>query len=189
MALKRSIDLILASLVTVFLFWLIIVLWVAVKIQSAGPGIFAQVRVGKDQRLFTCYKFRTMSKNSAQVGTHEIDPQSITTIGALLRKAKLDELPQIWNVFRNEMSFVGPRPCLPTQIDVVQNRQKLGVFDIKPGITGLSQVLQIDMSQPYELSLSDQQYVLSQSTMLDLKILFRTLLGKGSGDKVKKSDA
>jgi lipopolysaccharide/colanic/teichoic acid biosynthesis glycosyltransferase len=183
---KRGFDITIAVLVLFFLSWLLILVWVAVKLQSPGPGFFAQRRVGRHERVFTCYKFRTMSIGTPELGTHQVSDAAITTVGAFLRRTKLDELPQVWNVLCNEMSLVGPRPCLPSQNEVLAHRRNVGVYESKPGITGLSQISQIDMSRPRELAELDQEYVRLQSIKLDIAIIIKTILGKGAGDKITR---
>ncbi|MEJ6403195.1 sugar transferase [Yoonia sp. 2307UL14-13] len=182
---KRGLDLVFASAVLLLFWWLLLAVWLVIKGTSKGPGIFAQTRIGKNQKPFTCYKFRTMTVGTDQVGTHEVSSASITNIGRLLRKTKVDELPQVWNIFSGDISLVGPRPCLPTQQELIKSRQNRDVFSVLPGITGLSQVRNIDMSVPEQLSVSDAEYIARQSILLDLKIVVRTFLGQGQGDKVR----
>lgn len=181
---KRTIDLLFCFGMIVVFGWLLALLWIAVRMSSPGPGIFAQVRVGRNQQPFTCFKFRTMSVGTAQVATHKLTPASVTGFGKILRASKLDELPQIWNLLKGEMSLVGPRPCLPSQAELIEERQKQNVFDILPGITGYSQINGIDMSDPVRLAKSDGHYLKHRSTVLDLRILAATFVGRGSGDKV-----
>jgi lipopolysaccharide/colanic/teichoic acid biosynthesis glycosyltransferase/uncharacterized protein YbjT (DUF2867 family) len=181
---KRLIDVSFAVFVLIFASWLMAVIWLMIRLDSSGPGVFSQERVGQDGEVFTCYKFRTMQKGTKQVGTHELSPASITRLGNILRKTKLDELPQVWNILRNEQSLIGPRPCLPSQTAVVEERYKAGVFAVKPGISGLSQIQHIDMSEPLRLARMDAQYVARQSLLLDVKITLATALGSGQGDKV-----
>jgi O-antigen biosynthesis protein WbqP len=105
---------------------------------DTGSPIFLQKRVGRHKKPFTLVKFRTMKKNTASVGTHLADAAAITPLGSFLRRTKLDELPQLWNVLKGEMSLVGPRPCLFNQEDLVAEREQRGVFNARPGITGIS---------------------------------------------------
>jgi lipopolysaccharide/colanic/teichoic acid biosynthesis glycosyltransferase len=183
---KRTIDLGFAVAVTVAFWWLMIVIWIVIKLQSPGPGIFAQDRVGRRGKMFTCYKFRTMKLGTAQAATNEVSASSVTALGHFLRRTKIDELPQIWNIFRNEVSLVGPRPCLPVQGALVEARRRHGVLELKPGITGLAQVNGIDMSEPERLARWDVRYGALQSLILDLKIILATVMGGGQGDKVAK---
>lgn len=184
---KRAIDLSFAVFVLVFASWLMVLVWIMIRLDTSGPGIFSQQRVGKNGAPFTCYKFRTMPLGTKDVSTHELSDASITRLGNILRKTKVDELPQIVNILRNELSLIGPRPCLPSQTDVVEERKKAGVFAIKPGISGLSQIQNIDMSQPIKLARIDAQYIARQSLLLDAKITLATALGSGQGDKVARS--
>ena len=123
---KRLLDLTFAGFILIFLWWLLALAWLAVKLTSSGPGILSQTRIGKNGELFTCYKFRTMKLDTKIVGTHEVEPNSITSVGKFLRKTKIDELPQLWNIIKNEMSLVGPRPCLPSQSQLIYARKRLG---------------------------------------------------------------
>lgn len=125
-----------------------------------------------------------MKQGTAQAGTHEVSSAAVTKIGAFLRKTKIDELPQIWNIFRGELSLVGPRPCLPVQTELNEARHKLGVYEITPGITGLAQINGIDMSRPELLAQWDARYIAQQSLLLDLKIIIATFTGSGQGDLV-----
>ena len=124
---------------------------------DSGSPIFSQKRIGKNESIFKVYKFRTMVPGTVNCGTHLVDPNSITLLGNMLRRTKLDELPQLWNILKGEMSFVGPRPCLLNQHEVIEERQKLGIFNARPGLTGLAQINHIDMSNPKKLSLTDKK--------------------------------
>lgn len=182
---KRSVDLFVATSVLVFLGWLLILLGIAIRLESPGPALFRQVRVGQYQRSFTCLKLRTMHIHTPNIGTHEVAASSVTGLGGFLRRTKLDELPQVLNVLLNQMSLVGPRPSLPSQNEVIAARAQLGVDVLKPGITGLSQCRGIDMSTPNQLAISDAEYLKLQSLVLDCKIIMQTALGKGGGDKIR----
>ncbi len=172
---KRILDLVFAVAVIVLLWWALLIVWLVVRLQSHGPGIFAQRRVGKDGQTFTCLKFRTMASGTIEVGTHDAPTDAITPIGHLLRRTKFDELPQAVNILRNQISLVGPRPCLPVQTELVAARRRRGVFGVKPGITGLAQVNGIDMSDPEHLAAWDSHYAAMQSLPLDAKIILATL--------------
>lgn len=146
--------------------------------------LFKQQRMGKNKISFTLYKFRTMHLSTKSVATHLASQSSITKYGAFLRKTKLDELPQLINVLKGEMSFVGPRPNLFNQTELINEREKRGVYNFKPGITGLAQISEIDMSTPKELAIKDTE-MLSKLTILDyFKYIFATIFGKGQGDRV-----
>nr|WP_034329863.1 MULTISPECIES: lipid carrier--UDP-N-acetylgalactosaminyltransferase [unclassified Aminobacter] len=177
-------DLAFALVVIVFFWWALLMIWLAVKLQSPGPGIFAQRRIGRNGAEFTCYKFRTMRLGTKQAATNEVSASAVTKLGHFLRRTKLDELPQVVNILRNEISLIGPRPCLPVQRDLIEERRKRGVLRLKPGISGLSQVNGIDMSEPVRLARHDARYAAMQSLRLDLKIALATVLGRGGGDRV-----
>jgi len=163
----------------------LLVIWGLIRAGSTGPGIFSQDRVGRDARTFVCHKFRTMQTGTKQVGTHEVSAASVTKIGAFLRKTKLDEFPQALNILRGEISFVGPRPCLPGQVELIEERKARGVFEARPGITGLAQINGVDMSEPKRLARWDAMYIARQSLLLDIKIFIGTFIGQGLGDKVR----
>lgn len=182
---KRGMDLLFAVVVIALLWWALLVVWVLVRIGSPGPGIFSQDRVGLHGNIFTCYKFRTMQEGTVQAGTHDVSQASVTPIGRFLRRTKLDELPQVWNILKNEISLIGPRPGLPVQRELFDERHARGVFDVKPGISGLAQVHDIDMSNPMKLAMYDARYVALQSFLLDLKVTLATVKGGGQGDKTK----
>ncbi|WP_062112352.1 sugar transferase [Aureimonas sp. AU40] len=182
---KRVFD-ILASLAGLLaLGWLIGLLVILVRRDSAGPGLFAQERVGRHGRTFICYKLRTMRQGTASVATHEMSASAVTPLGENLRRWKLDELPQLWNVLRGDMSFVGPRPCLPIQHEVIEERQKRGVLALRPGITGLAQVSDIDMSTPVRLAEADAAYLAQRTFVGDLVLILKTVTGSGQGDHVR----
>jgi O-antigen biosynthesis protein WbqP len=122
-----------------------------------------------------------MYSGTANLPTHEVQASSVTPLGEYLRRFKIDELPQLWNVLSGEMSLVGPRPCLPSQLDLVQARRRLGVLETRPGITGLAQVNGIDMSDANRLAEIDAQYVRTQSLMGDFRLILATLRGQGVG--------
>lgn len=127
-----------------------------------------------------------MRPDTASVASHLASASAITPFGGFLRKTKLDELPQLWNVLKGEMSLVGPRPCLFNQEELIAEREKRGVFRCRPGITGLAQVNEIDMSTPVLLAETDQQMLESLTIKDYFKYIFMTVAGKGSGDRVKR---
>ncbi|MGV6806826.1 MAG: sugar transferase, partial [bacterium] len=133
----------------------------------------------------TLVKFRTMKPGTAMVATHLVDAKAITRSGGFLRRTKLDELPQLWNVLRGEMSLVGPRPCLATQKELIESRSALSVFDARPGITGLAQVNDIDMSEPELLAKTDRKMLDELNLAAYFKYILQTLMSKGAGDRVR----
>jgi lipopolysaccharide/colanic/teichoic acid biosynthesis glycosyltransferase len=153
---------------------------------DTGSPLFRQVRVGRFQKPFTLVKFRTMKVDTASVATHLASTSSITRFGHFLRKSKLDELPQLWNVLKGEMSLVGPRPGLFNQEELTAERVKRSVFDVRPGITGLAQVSKIDMSTPALLAETDQRMINSLTLVDYFKYIFLTVAGKGGGDRVRR---
>lgn len=181
-AAKRTLDLAVATGVLVLFGWAMAVIWAVVRSQTSGPGIFKQVRIGKNEKAFICYKFRTMVLSAPSAGTHEVPHSFVTPVGKFLRRTKLDELPQIFNIFRNEMSLVGPRPCLPSQAQVIVARRAVGAFAVKPGITGLAQVNGIDMSRPKTLAQWDERYLRLRTLILDIRIVVWTVFRRRTGD-------
>lgn len=152
---------------------------------DTGSPLFRQERVGLNQRTFTLLKFRTMRPETASVASHLVEASAITPLGAFLRRTKLDELPQLWNVLKGEMSLVGPRPCLSSQIELISERESLGVFDARPGITGLAQVNNIEMSTPKLLAETDAHMLEELTLSAYLKYILMTVGGKGAGDVAK----
>ncbi len=185
-ALKRSFDLAVSLTFVLLFFWVFAIIWAVVRLDSPGPALFRQARVGRNARTFICYKFRTMFVATPQVATHEVSELAVTRVGAVLRRTKLDELPQLFNVIFGQMSLVGPRPCLPNQVELIAERQARGVLSIRPGITGLAQINDIDMSSPTLLAEWDLRYLQERSIWLDARILIGTVLGRGSGDRVNR---
>jgi len=162
----------------------VLLLLTIIGLFDTGSPIFRQVRVGRHQKPFTLVKFRTMRVDTASVATHLASSASITRFGHFLRKTKLDELPQLWNVLKGEMSLVGPRPGLFNQEELTEERAKRGVFDARPGITGLAQVNEIDMSTPELLAETDQKMIQSLTLGDYFKYIFMTVTGKGAGDRI-----
>lgn len=151
---------------------------------DTGSPIFMQQRVGKNKKPFTLIKFRTMSVDTQSVASHLASTASITKMGAFLRKTKIDELPQLINVLKGEMSLVGPRPCLFNQEELIAAREARGVLDVLPGITGLAQVNEIDMSTPELLSEWDEKMIKTFSLRAYFRYILMTATGKGAGDRV-----
>jgi O-antigen biosynthesis protein WbqP len=182
---KRLFDFFAATLMLLIALLPMLIIAVIIKKTSAGGAIFAQQRVGLNEREFKCLKFRTMASGTPDVASHQASANWITPVGSVLRKYKLDELPQLLNVIKGEMSLVGPRPCLPNQIELISDRRKNDVFSIRPGITGPAQVAGIDMSDPVKLAIIDGHYVRRNSLIGDFRILLGTISGNGAGDAVK----
>lgn len=155
-----------------------------IGLLDTGSPLFRQVRVGRDQKPFTLWKFRTMRRDTASVATHLASRSSITRFGHFLRRTKLDELPQLWNVLKGEMSLVGPRPGLFNQEELTRERVLRGVFKVRPGITGLAQISEIDMSTPELLAKTDQRMLQHLTLRAYFKYILLTISGKGAGDRI-----
>ncbi len=181
----RVLDFTFALLGLLFGFPVLIILIIIGYIDTGSP-IFVQERVGRNKKTFNLVKFRTMTVGTASVASHLASHASITKFGNFLRKTKLDELPQLWNVFKGEMSLVGPRPNLYNQEELISERDNRGVYNVRPGITGLAQINNIDMSTPELLAKTDAQMI-SSLTFLDyFKYIIKTVTGSGQGDRVIK---
>ena len=180
----RGFDIVFSLLGLVLGLPLLLIIFLIGLFDSGSP-IFFQKRIGKSKREFTLMKFRTMTKGTASVATHLAQKSSVTKFGGFLRKTKLDELPQLWNVLMGDMSLVGPRPCLFNQEELIVEREKRGVFQVRPGITGLAQVNEIDMSTPKLLAETDAQMIASHSVKRYFLYIFMTVSGKGSGDRLR----
>ena len=180
----RFFDLLLSISGIIILSPLIVIITI-IGFFDTGSPLFIQTRLGKHQKSFKLIKFRTMKVGAAQVGTHLASSHDITVFGRFLRRTKLDELPQLINVIIGDMSLVGPRPGLPTQIELKNERERRKVFDYKPGITGLAQVNEVDMSTPKKLSKFDALALKKLNLCWYFQLLFTTAIGKGQGDRVK----
>lgn len=175
----------LAAFFGLLLLWPVLLIVTAIGLFDTGSPIFVQERVGRNKKPFNLIKFRTMSVETKSVASHLANTASITKLGTFLRKTKIDELPQLINVLKGEMSLVGPRPNLFNQQELIDERDSLGVYDVLPGITGLAQVQNIDMSTPKLLARIDKQMIDSLNIKEYLKYIIQTATGSGSGDAVK----
>jgi O-antigen biosynthesis protein WbqP len=155
---------------------LLIVCCFLIFIEDGLPFFFKQKRLGWNQKVFTIYKLRTLKKTAPQVGTHDLDRSFQLKVGKVIRALKLDEFPQLLNVIKGDLNLVGPRPGLDSQFTLRESRSLLGIFDIKPGVTGLSQILGYDMSDPKRLAEIDEIYIKNYSFQLDLTILLGTFI-------------
>lgn len=158
-------------------------LWLLGLFDTGSP-LFRQERVGRHQAPFILVKFRTMRPGTASVASHLADASAVTRLGRILRRTKLDELPQLWNVLKGEMSLVGPRPCLFNQTELISERASRGVFDARPGITGLAQIKGIDMSTPRLLAETDALMLREMNLTSYFTYILRTIGGSGRGDRI-----
>jgi len=181
----RLLDIVFSFLGLIVLLPMMLLVWILAWFDTRAP-LFRQKRVGRHQQPFVLMKFRTMRPDTASVASHLADVSAITSFGRFLRRTKLDELPQLWNVLRGEMSLVGPRPCLFNQDEVIAERAARDVFDARPGITGLAQIQGIDMSTPKLLAKTDAEMISTMSVTNYFKYIFLTFAGKGQGDRVRR---
>ena len=179
----RLLDFVFASLGLVVGFPLLLLL-ILIGLFDTGSPLFRQERVGRHKKPFVLVKFRTMKKDTVSVASHLASASAITSFGRFLRRSKLDELPQLWNVLKGEMSLVGPRPCLFNQEELIEERARRGVLAARPGITGLAQVNDIDMSTPALLAETDQKMLQNLNLAAYFRYIFLTIVGKGAGDRV-----
>lgn len=195
--LKRLLDIVLSLFLLVLLSPLFAIVALIVRMDSDGPAIFRQLRSGQGGRLFVIYKFRTMMTAApANIATAQLQhPQRyITPVGRFLRQTSLDELPQLWNVLKGDMSFVGPRPVIPSEIYLLRLRRRLGADTVRPGITGLAQIRGRDNLPPRTKAQYDSEYALNYTFLLDCYIFFSTLryvlrregIHEGSADLYQK---
>ncbi len=171
---KRTLDIVLSVIFLIFFWWLYIVLYFLVKKNLGSPVFFSQDRPGKDEKIFKMYKFRSMLNSTDSKGKLLSDVERLTKFGKLLRATSLDEIPEIWNVLKGEMSFVGPRPLLVQYLERYNSEQKKR-HNVRPGITGWAQVNgrnAISWEQKFKL---DVEYVEKYSFLMDIKILFLTI--------------
>lgn len=180
----RFLDFLFAFIGLVLTFPILILVCILGYFETGSP-IFIQERVGKNKKTFKLIKFRTMSVDTKSVASHLVGTASITKLGKFLRKTKIDELPQLINVLKGEMSLVGPRPNLFNQEELIQEREKLGVYNVLPGITGLAQISDIDMSTPELLAKTDAKMINTLTLQKYFQYIIATALGKGVGDRAK----
>ena len=173
------------SFVGLILFSPILLAVIVIGFFDTGSPIFRQERVGMHKKPFRLMKFRSMYVNAPSVATHLASASSITPFGSFLRKSKLDELPQLWNVLVGDMSLVGPRPNLFNQEELIEERVSRGVYLVRPGITGLAQINKIDMSTPELLAETDANMIQDLNVLIYFKYIFLTIFGKGFGDRIK----
>jgi lipopolysaccharide/colanic/teichoic acid biosynthesis glycosyltransferase len=176
----RLID-ILAALLGLLILWPVFLIVVIIGLFDTGSPIFIQKLVGRYKKPFSLIKFRTMSLNTKSVASHLASNSSITTFGGLLRRTKIDELPQLINVLKGDMSLVGPRPNLFNQKELIKEREVRGIYEVLPGITGLAQIKNIDMSTPNLLADTDKEMIDTLTLKLYFKFIFKTAGGSGSG--------
>ena len=181
----RIFDIVLSSLGLVIFSPLICIVYICIYIENRSP-LFYQERIGRKMKIFLLVKFRTMTKGTGNIATHLVDPASISRIGNLLRKTKIDELPQLWNVLRGEMSIVGPRPCLASQKELIKARLRFNIYDVKPGITGLAQINGVDMSNPNLLAETEREMLRNFNLFSYFYYIILTIVGFGLGDRVKR---
>jgi O-antigen biosynthesis protein WbqP len=180
----RLFDFILSLLGLILLIPVFLLLYV-IGLFFVSKPIFLQQRVGRNGRPFTLVKFRTMPIGTASVASHELQPVALNGWFQFLRKYKLDELLQLFNVLWGDMGFVGPRPCLPNQLELVQLRTDRNLFRVRPGITGLAQLRGVDMSTPKLLVEQEEELMTRLTPLLYFQIILKTFTGKGSGDAVR----
>jgi O-antigen biosynthesis protein WbqP len=176
MLFKRTFDLMLCFVLVLIFLIPVMFIWVLVKLTSPGPAIYWSDRVGRFNEIFQMPKFRSMKINTPAVATHLLDDptQWLTPIGSMLRKASLDEIPQLWSIFKGDMSFVGPRPALYNQDDLIALRTEKGVHELIPGLTGWAQINgrdELSIAEKVEL---DVEYLNKHSFFFDLKVIFMT---------------
>lgn len=180
----RLIDF-LAAFFGLLILWPVLLVVTIIGMFDTGSPIFIQTRVGRNKKPFKLIKFRTMSIETKSVASHLASNTSITRLGTFLRKTKIDELPQLINVLKGEMSLVGPRPNLFNQEELITERTALGVYDVLPGVTGLAQVQNIDMSTPKLLAETDAKMIANMSLGTYFRYIFMTITGSGQGDGIK----
>ena len=188
---KRLFDFLMSLIATIILSPVILIVALAVKFTSPGPMLFKQRRIGKDNVEFEIYKFRTMRIDTPNVPTHLLEnpEQWITPVGKFLRKTSLDELPQLFNILKGEMSIVGPRPALYNQLDLKEMRTEVGVHKLVPGLTGWAQINGRD-EIPLSLKVNlDKEYLDKMSFLFDIKIIFMTVLSVLKRDGVQEGKA
>ena len=182
----RIIDLFLSIFVLLISSPLLLIIFFLLYLDNSSP-LFFQERMGKNMKKFTLIKFRTMLIDTQECPTHLVDYSKITALGNVIRKTKIDEIPQFLNVIKGEMSIVGPRPCLVTQKELIKERRRLNIHKVTPGITGLAQIKGIDMSDPKLLTEVEYRMIKSFTIKNYFYYFFKTLIWSGFGDKAIKN--
>ncbi len=175
---KRLLDIVLSLLGMVILAPLFFVVFIAIKIDDPGPAFFKHKRVGLHKRYFHLYKFRSMKVSAPDLPTHLMEhaDQYVTRVGAFLRRTSIDELPQLWNILKGDMSIVGPRPALWSQEDLIAERDKVGANDVRPGLTGWAQINGRDELEISQKVRFDAEYIQKMSFWFDCKCFFGSIL-------------
>ena len=181
----RVLDLFLAFIGLIILSPLIIIIYFLLYKECRAP-LFFQERIGKDMKKFILVKFRTMKPGTVNCATHLVDSSRITKLGKFLRKTKIDEIPQLINVLKGDMSIVGPRPCLASQDELIELRIKYNIHKVLPGLTGLAQIKGIDMSDPTVLANTEVKMIKNLNLKKYFYFIFKTMVGNGLEDRVRK---
>lgn len=171
---KRAVDVAVSGAALLLLLPVMLVLGLGARLSSPGPAIFRQQRIGRGGAAFTFYKFRSMPANTGDVASHELGAVAIRPFGKFLRRSNLDELPQLWNIFRGDMSLIGPRPPIPSQTDLIELRRQNGALACRPGLTGLAQVNSYDGMSLNAKAGFDGDYAANVSFIGDCAIVLRT---------------
>ena len=173
---KRATDIFISLCAIILLSWLFIFVSIVSLITQGKPVFIGQERYGKDGKIFKVLKFRTMRKDAPVVASADIKAQYITKWGAFLRKTSIDELPQLFNVLKGDMSLVGPRPLIVQETEIHEMRLREGIYAVRPGITGLAQINGRDECTNEEKTYYDKKYIEKMSLLFDIKILFGTVM-------------
>ena len=184
---KRCIDITLSLAGLILASWLYLIIIIAIVIDDPGPVFFSQKRVGKNKKIFKLYKFRSMKMTTPHdTPTHMLEnpEQYITRVGRFLRKSSLDEIPQLWNILKGDMSVIGPRPALWNQDDLIEERDKYGANDVRPGLSGWAQICGRDELEIEDKARLDGEYIEKMSFLFDCRCFFGTAIGALRGDGV-----
>ena len=184
---KRCIDIILSLSGLIVASWLYLIIIIAIVIDDPGPVFFTQKRVGKSKKYFNLYKFRSMKMSTPHdtpTNLLENPEQYITRVGRFLRKSSLDEIPQLWNILKGDMSVIGPRPALWNQDDLIEERDKYGANDVRPGLSGWAQISGRDELAIEDKAKLDGEYVQKMSFLFDCRCFFGTAISALRGDGV-----
>ena len=184
---KRCVDIILSFSGIILASWLYLIIIIAILIDDPGPVFFTQKRVGKNKKFFNLYKFRSMKMSTPHdIPTHLLEnPEKyITRVGRFLRKSSLDEIPQLWNILKGDMSVIGPRPALWNQDDLIEERDKYSANDIRPGLSGWAQINGRDERAIEDKAKLDGEYVQKMSFLFDCRCFFGTAISALRGDGV-----